>query len=145
MLDAKTSSAPGSQSQEGSVSPALPDYTVALNVAGLDPDRRQRLLDYLRLTGEPVRPGVVRCAATLLATDAERRLSAPTALALAAHLAETPEAGEALIQLYESVMTLSHLAHAGWGQAGLYRGALRQALNYLESELKLLLKLLEER
>ena len=65
MLDAKTASAPGSQSEEGSVGPALPDYTVAFNVAGLTPDRRQRLLDYIRQTGEPVRPGVVRCAATV--------------------------------------------------------------------------------
>ena len=126
-------------------------YQGALNVAGLEPDRRQRLLDHilrsneLQPDGPPVSSGIARCAAALLATDPERRVSAPTALAQAEALAELPGGGGlALIQQYESLQWLVELARCGWGGKGLHRGALRRALVYLTSEMQALLRSLAD-
>jgi hypothetical protein len=132
----------------------MPDRTVsemyarALNVVGLEPDRRQRLLEHLLRTSEssaaPASASAARCAATLLATDPARRLSAPTALAQADLLATLPDAGAALMQLFESLMTLAQLARSGWGGAGLHRSALRQTLGYLAIEMQRLVKQLDD-
>jgi hypothetical protein len=113
-----------------------PDYSSAVNVGGLDAARRVRLLEHLAHASTPVSLAVARCAATLLAADPQRRFSAPTALAQAEILAEAPEAGPALMQLYDTVMTLTRLARQdGWG-GGLYRSSLRQALSYLVGEMQ---------
>ena len=131
--------------------PTVEHYLMALNVAGLEPDRRQRLLDHIVRSNElqpdrpPVAPGLARCAAALLATDPDRRVSVPTALAQAEALAALPEgAGLALIQQQESLQTLVALARAGWGGKGLHRGALRRTLMYLMMEMQWLVKSLSD-
>ncbi len=130
---------------------AAENYVRALEVDGLEPDRRQRLLDHIVRSNElqpgspPVAPGTARCAAVLLATDPARRVSAPTALAQAEALSGLPgAAGAAFMQLHESLMILAELARAGWGGAGVHRGALRRALSYLVIEILGLVKLLAD-
>ncbi len=128
--------------------PVSEDYQPALNVDGLDLDRRQRLLEHLERTSSgapsPASVSMARCAAILLAADPARRLSAPTALAQAQLLAALPEAGPALMQLFESLRALRNLAQRGWGGAGLHRSALKPTLSYLAHELQLLIELLDD-
>ncbi len=126
--------------------PVSEDYALALSVDGLDPDRRQRLLEHLERTsvGAPSPASVARCAAILLAADPARRLSAPTALAQAQLLAGLPEAGPALMQLFESLRALRHLGRSSWGGAGLHRSALKPTQSYLAYELQLLIELLDD-
>lgn len=126
---------------------AFDDYTRAVNVVGLEAGRRQRLLDHLLRTSmsdlPPVSASTARCAATLLAADTEQRLSAPTALAQAEILATVPEAGAALMQAFDSLMTLAGLAQRGWGGLGLHRAPLKYTLSFLARELQRLVAQLE--
>ncbi len=126
-------------------------YLRALNVVGLDPDRRQHLLEHILRSNElqpdhaPVAIGLARCAAALLAMDPERRVSAPTALAQAEALARlSGGGGQALIQQHESLLALAELARSGWGGPGLHRGALRRALQYVSAEIQTLTQSLAE-
>ncbi len=132
-------------------SPTAEDYLRALNVVGLAPDRRQRLLEHILRSNElqadhpPVVAGLARCAAALLAMDPERRVSAPTALAQAEALARLPGGGgQALVQQHESLQALVELARSGWGCPGLHRGALRRALQYVSAEIQTLTNSLVE-
>ncbi len=132
-------------------SPTAEDYLRALNITGLDGDRRQRLLEHILRSNElqpdrpPVAAGLARCAAALLAMDPGRRVSAPTALAQAEALARLPGgSGQALIQQHESLLALVELARSGWGGPGLHRGALRRALLYVRAEIQALAESLAE-
>ncbi len=131
-------------------SPTAEHYLRALNVTGLDSDRRQRLLEHLLRSNElqperpPVAVGLARCAAALLAMDPGRRVSAPTALAQAEALARLPGGGQALMQQHESLLALMELARGGWGGPGLHRGALRRALLYVRAEIQALAESLAE-
>ncbi len=128
-----------------SETPTAEHYLRALNVTGLDSDRRQRLLEHILRSNElqadhpPVVAGLARCAAALLAMDPGRRVSAPTALAQAEALARLPGgSGQALIQQHESLLALVELARSGWGGPGLHRGALRRTLQYVSAEIQAL-------
>ena len=126
-------------------------YAGAVEIPGLDPDRRCSLIEHIYRRNQalpnhrPVPPTIARYAAVLLAADPDQRLASPTALAQAEVLAEMPQVGPALLRLQEGLMGLGALETRELVRFEAQRAALQRLLRHMLREVYELMGKLDKR